>query len=85
MCYREYMKPYIHARLNKEDQAVLTKLRKSTGHSESELIRRGLRLMLKEAALKQSALDLAGSSVGKFKGAPRDLSTNKKHLAEFGE
>ena len=79
------MKSYIHARLNEEDQAILSDLKKSTGHSESEIIRRGLRLLLKEAGRKQSALEVAGASAGKFKNGPKDLSANKKHLAGFGE
>ena len=77
------MKTYIHARLSKEDRAVLEYLKKSTGQSESELVRRGLRLALNELGRKQSALQLAGRSVGKFKKGPRDLATNKKHLAGF--
>ena len=79
------MKTYIHARLSKEDRAVLEGLKKTTGHSESELVRRGLRLVLIELGRKQSALELAGSSVGKFKKGPRDLSTNKKYFEGFGE
>jgi hypothetical protein len=67
------MKTKIHARLNKEERAVLESLKKSTGSSESELVRRGRRR-------KRSALQLAGTSVGKFKNGPRDLATNKKHL-----
>jgi hypothetical protein len=38
-----------------------------------------------QARRKQSALELAGSSVGKFKKGPRGLSTNKKYLEGFGE
>jgi len=79
------MKTYIHARLNKQDRAVLEALKKSTGYSESELVRRGLRLIMHEVLPKQSALKLAGRSVGKFKKGPRDLATNKKHLEGFGE
>jgi hypothetical protein len=79
------MKSYIHARLNKEDRNILEKLKNATGHSESELVRRGLRRMMEELAPKKTALDLAGTSVGKFKKGPRDLATNKKHLAGFGE
>ena len=79
------MKTYIHARMSKEDRAILESLKKSTGHSESELVRRGLRLVLHEVSPKKSALELAGSSVGKFKKGPRDLATNKKHLEGFGE
>jgi len=79
------MKTYIHARLTMGDRAILEDLRKATGCSESELVRRGLRLALKELNRKQSALELAGSSVGKFKRGPRDLATNQKHLEGFGK
>lgn len=78
------MKAYIHARLTKEDRAVLEDLKKATGRSESELVRRGLRLVLKQIGRKRSALELAGNSVGKFKNGPRDLAANKKHLEGFG-
>jgi Arc/MetJ-type ribon-helix-helix transcriptional regulator len=78
------MKAYIHARLSKEDRAVLEGLKKATGSSESELVRRGLRLVLKQLGRKRSALELAGNSVGKFKNGPRDLAANKKHLDGFG-
>ena len=79
------MKAYIHARLSKEDRAVLEDLKKSTGCSESELIRRGLRLVLQEVGERPSALDVAGQSVGKFKKGLRDLARNRKHLEGFGE
>lgn len=79
------MSAYIHARLAKDDQAVLVGLKKATGQTESQLIRRGLRLMAKELTRQRSALELAGRSVGKFKNAPRDLARNKKHLRGFGE
>jgi Arc/MetJ-type ribon-helix-helix transcriptional regulator len=68
-----------------EDRAILEDLRKTTGCSESELVRRGLRLTLKELRRRRSALELAGSSVGKFKKGPRDLATNQKHLEGFGK
>ncbi len=79
------MKTYIHARLKKEDRAVLEALKKSTGCSESELVRKGLHLVLKELKPPQSALEAAGSSVGRFKNAPRDLARNKKHLEGYGK
>jgi hypothetical protein len=77
-------KGYIHARLAKEEAALLEELKKATGESESQLVRRGLRLVRAAVSGRRSALDLAGDSVGKLKKAPRDLSTNKKHLEEFG-
>ena len=79
------MKTYIHARLDQKDRAVLEELKARTGRSESELVRRGLRLVADEERRRTSALDLAGSSVGRFKKGPRDLSTNRKHLEGFGE
>ena len=78
------MKTSIHARLSKEDRAVLEELKKATGCSESELIRRGLRLVFQELKQKPSALALAGTSTGKFTGGAKDLSRNAKHLQEFG-
>ena len=78
------MKTYIHARLGKHDRAVLEELKQATGHSESEIVRRGLRLVVEQQRQRRSALELAGRSVGRFKKGPRDLSTNKKHLERFG-
>ena len=79
------MKAYVHARLTAEDRALLDELRKTTGVGESELVRRGLRMMLKEVGRQPSALDVAGSCVGKFKKGPRDLATNKKYLEGLGD
>lgn len=79
------MKPYIHARLGDADRAALEKLKRTTGQTESEIVRRGLRLVAQEERQRQSALDLAGRSAGRFKTGPRDLSANDKHLEGFGE
>ena len=79
------MKSYIHARLSPEDRALLEELKRMSGHTESELLRRGLRLVSRELAAQPSALEAAGRSVGKFKSGPRDLATNRKHLEGFGE
>lgn len=78
------MKDYIHARLGKQDRAMLEQLKKATGVSESELVRQGLQLLARELQ-QRSALELAGASVGRFEGGPRDLSTNRDHLDGFGE
>lgn len=79
------MKSYIHARLTAEDRAILDELRSMTGEGESALVRRGLRLVLKDVSRLPSALDLAGASVGRFRNGPRDLARNKKHLEGFGQ
>ena len=78
------MKPYVHARVGKEDRALLDQLKETTGRSESHLVRRGLRLLAQELGGRRSALELAGSSVGRFTHGPRDLATNRKHLDGFG-
>jgi hypothetical protein len=77
------MKCYIHARLSAEERRALERLKRATGDSESELVRRGLRLIQAEVE-GGTALDLAGPSAGKFSGGPRDLSTNPRHLDDFG-
>ena len=79
------MKTYIHARLDKDDRAVLDHLKRATGHSESELVRRGLRLVQQDLGHARSARELAARSVGRFKGGPRDLARNRKHLDGFGQ
>ena len=57
---------------------------KATGDSESELVRRGLRMIARERNGGRSALDVVGVDAGRFKGGPKDLSTNRKHLKGFG-
>jgi hypothetical protein len=84
MCYIPGMKSYIHARLGEEDRAILDELKKKTGLTESDIVRRGLQLVAREERRRRSALELAGRSVGRFKKGPRDLSTNRKHLEGFG-
>jgi hypothetical protein len=79
------MKDYIHARLGKDERATLEQLKRSTGRSESEILRRGLQLVAEEHGRRRSALDVAGRSVGRFKKGPKDLSTNRKRLEGFGE
>jgi len=34
---------------------------------------------------RQSACDLAGRSVGRFKKGPKDLSRNSSHMKDFGK
>jgi hypothetical protein len=71
--------------LGVEERAALEKLKRETGRTESDLVRRGLQLVAQEERRRRSALDLAGSSVGRFKKGPRDLSTNPRHLDGFGK
>ena len=78
------MKTYVHARLSPKDRIVLDRLRRSTGRTESDILRRGLWLVADAESRQTSALDLAGRRVGRFKNGPPDLSTDKRHLKGFG-
>jgi Arc/MetJ-type ribon-helix-helix transcriptional regulator len=57
--------------------------------SKSDLIRdslqRTLTLDKNKSARKPTVGDLVGHLMGKLKGGPHDLSTNKKHMEGFGE
>ena len=79
------MKAYIHARLTRDERALLDELQAATGESESELVRRGLRLVRDSVGSGPSALELAGASAGKFTRGPKTLSTDPSHLDGFGE
>ena len=78
------MKTFVHARLSREERTTLDRLKKATGRSESELVRLGVRLVAEELGRRPSVRALAGASVGRFLGGPKDLSTNRKHLDGFG-
>ena len=79
------MKTYVHARLSKEEAALVQALKRQTGASESALVKQGLRLVQRDLGRQRSALDLARASAGKFARGPADLSTNPKHLERFGK
>jgi hypothetical protein len=78
------VKAYVHARLSREERAALEELKAATGRSESDLVRLGVKLAARDLARTVSARALAGTSVGRFERGPKDLSTNRKHLGEFG-
>ncbi len=54
--------------------------------SKSELMRRALASYLNQrgATSAPSALDLVGDLAGCFSGGPADLSSNPRHLEDFG-
>jgi hypothetical protein len=79
------MKQFVHARLAPDERRQLEDLKRLTGDSETALVKKGLRLVHEhEVRNRRSVLDLAGPLVGKYRGGPRDLSTNKRHLDDFG-
>jgi Arc/MetJ-type ribon-helix-helix transcriptional regulator len=68
-----------------EQEIVLVSMREHL--SKSELVRRALVAYVsqrKAGTLNMSALEQAGDLVGCFSGGPSDLSSNPRHLDEFG-
>ena len=75
------MAKLVQARLDEETDELLRALRRRTGLSDSEIVRRGVR------SLAQTLPEPAGVrvvGVGKFRSGVRDLGSNKEHLAGFG-
>lgn len=75
------MAKLVQARLDKETDAILKELRRRTGLSDSELVRRGVR-SLAETVPAPAGIHVVG--VGRFSSGVRDLGSNKRHLAGFG-
>lgn len=75
------MAKIVHARIDRETEALLEKLRRRTGLSESEVLREGLKAFARDRLLDGSTR-IAG--VAEFSSGKRDLGSNKRHLAGFG-
>jgi predicted DNA-binding protein len=58
-----------------------------TGAGESAVVREALEEYLSKNAHEQTAYDLAREAglIGCAQGAPKDLSTNKRHFKGFGK
>lgn len=70
----------VQARLDDEMRAVLDRLRRRTGVGESELVRRGLKLLA--SASEERPKRIVG--LGRFASGRADLGSNKRHLHAFG-
>jgi hypothetical protein len=75
------MAKVVQARLDDETDGILKDLRRRTGLSDSELVRRGVRSL---AALSQPASGIRFVGIGRFSSRVRDLGSNKAHLENFG-
>jgi predicted DNA-binding protein len=60
---------------------------RATGARESEVVREALEKYLSADGEKQTAYDLARKAglIGCIRGAPKDLSTNKRYFKGFGK
>jgi hypothetical protein len=74
------MSVLIHARLDANTERQLARLRRVTGLTDSELVRRGLQAL--------AALPVRGSrtivGLGAFESGRPDLGSNRAHLRGFG-
>jgi hypothetical protein len=75
------MAKVVQARLDDETDGILKDLRRRTGLSDSELVRRGVRSL---AALSPYASGVRFVGIGRFSSGVRDLGSNKGHLEGFG-
>jgi len=75
------MSKMVHARLDPDTDNLLRRLRRSTGLGDSELIRRGLRV-LETLQAGQGRPGIIG--LGAFSSGIADLGSNKRHLDGFG-
>jgi hypothetical protein len=76
-----YNRRIVQARLSVAEQTLLTRLRRSTGLSDSEIVRQGL-LALAASQPGLEARQVVG--IGKFDSGQSDLGSNKRHLRGFG-
>lgn len=75
------MAKLVQARLDDETDGILKELRRRTGLSDSEIVRRGVRSL---AALSRPASEIRVVGLGRFSSGVRDLGSNKEHLKSFG-
>jgi hypothetical protein len=75
------MAKMVHARLDNGSERTLASLRRATGLSDSEILRRGLRAFdVMQGA--RGGRRIAG--LGAFASGKPDLGSNKRHLTGFG-
>jgi hypothetical protein len=73
-------------RISKGESKALRERARKEGVSQSSVVRRALRAYGITAAAEPgtSGFDLIKHLLGQYKGGPKDLSTNPKHLADYG-
>jgi predicted transcriptional regulator len=77
----------LSVRLDQQTQQRLKKETHATGKSESDLVREALAAYFSVRDQEQSCLELARRHglIGRAKGLPADLSTNRDHFKGFGQ
>lgn len=74
-------------RISKAEVKALRSRARKEGVSQSSVVRRALRAygVTPESEPRKSGYDVIKHIIGKNRGGPKDLSTNKKHLVGYGE
>jgi predicted transcriptional regulator len=75
------MAKVVQARLDDETEELLQRLRRRTGLTYSQLVRRAIRALAAVQAWKGEARVIG---VGRFSSGVRDLGSSKRHLEGFG-
>jgi hypothetical protein len=73
-------------RISKKERQALRERAKRDGVSLGSVIRRALRAygVTPEAEPTKTGYDVVKHLLGKNRGGPKDLSTNPRHLADYG-
>jgi hypothetical protein len=71
----------VQARISAATEAALARLRRQTGMTDSQLVRKGLELV-SQSATPGKIRRVRG--VGRFASGRSDLGSNKTHLSGFG-
>ena len=75
--------PIMTIRLSRQESARVARLAKQKRTSRSEVVRQAIAALAQ--AEQGSALEAWGDAVGVAEGGPRDLATNRRHLAGYGK
>ncbi len=75
------MSRIVHARLDADTEATLRQLRHKTGLRDSELVRRGLRLLGHMPGGRARRI----IGLARFRSGVSDLGSNRSHLEGFGK
>ncbi len=74
-------------RITKAESKALRDRARRDGVSQSSIVRRALRAYgvtpLPEAT--ESGYDVVKHLIGQYRGGPKDLSANRKHMADYGK
>lgn len=71
----------VQARIDATTEAALARLRRQTGMSDSQLVRKGLELV-SQSMKPVRARRIRG--IGQFASGRSDLGSNKAHMSGFG-